>query len=101
MCRQIQTMSCRLAPTVIEAGFPDATAAIWWGMAIPTGTPDAASDALDRAVREPAKNATVLERHTTLGMLVPQETLAHFVAGLKIEAEGWAETIKRGNIKLE
>jgi tripartite-type tricarboxylate transporter receptor subunit TctC len=88
-------------PTVIEAGFPDATAANWWGMAVPSGTPDAAIDALDRAVREAAKNATVLERLTTLGMLVPQETRAQFVAGLKIEAEGWAETIKRGNIKLE
>jgi tripartite-type tricarboxylate transporter receptor subunit TctC len=80
-------MSCRFVPTVIEAGSPDATAAIWWGMAVSSGTPDAAIDAL--------------ERLTTLGMLVPQETRAQFAASLKPEAELWAETIKRGNIKLE
>jgi tripartite-type tricarboxylate transporter receptor subunit TctC len=88
-------------PTVIEAGFPDATAANWWGMAVPSRTPDAAIDALEPAVRKAAKDSTVIERLTTLGMLVPQETRTQFVANLKIEAEGWVETIKRGNIKLE
>jgi tripartite-type tricarboxylate transporter receptor subunit TctC len=94
-------MSCRLVPTVIEAESPDATAAIWWGMAVSTGTPDAAIDPLDRAAREAAKDLTVIERLTTLGMLVPQDTPAQFVASLKPEAELWAETTNWGNIKLE
>lgn len=90
-----------VVPTVIEAGFPDATAANWWGMAVLSGTPDAAIAPLDRAARQAAKDLTVIERLTTLGMLVPQETRAQFVASLKPEAELWAETIKRGDIKLE
>jgi tripartite-type tricarboxylate transporter receptor subunit TctC len=88
-------------PTVIEAGFPDATAANWWGMAVPRGAPETAVDALDRAVRAAARDPTVIERLTTLGMLVPEETRADFAASLKPESELWAETIRRGNIKLE
>lgn len=88
-------------PTVIEAGFADATAANWWGMAVRTGSPDAAIDALDHAVRAAARDPTFVDRLTALGMLVPQETHEQLVASLKPEAEGWAATIKRGNIKLE
>ena len=88
-------------PTVIESGFPGFTAANWWGMAAPKGTPDAVVEVLREAVAEAQKDPAVIERFTAMGMLVPTATRAEFAASIKAEAELWSRTIAQGNIVLQ
>lgn len=88
-------------PTVIESGFPGFTAANWWGMAVPKGTPDAIVRQLNDAVQEALKQPNVVERLTALGMLIPADDREKFLAGLKTDADLWAQTIARGNITMQ
>ena len=55
------------------------------------------ADAVTDAQRDPA----VVARFAAMGLLMPKETPAQFAAGLKAEAELWAETVRRGKITIE
>jgi tripartite-type tricarboxylate transporter receptor subunit TctC len=88
-------------PTVIESGFAGFTAANWWGMAVPKGTPDAIVQQLNDAVQEALKQPNVVARFTALGMLIPADSREKFLAGLKADAEVWSRTITRGNITMQ
>jgi tripartite-type tricarboxylate transporter receptor subunit TctC len=88
-------------PTVIEAGFPGFTAANWWGMAVPKGTPDAVVRQLNEAVQEALKQPSVIERFAALGMLIPSDPREKFLATLKADADLWQQTIARGNITMQ
>ena len=88
-------------PTVIESGFAGFTAANWWGMAAPKGTPEANLRVIEAALAEALQDETVMERFAALGMIVPTETREQFTASLKGEAELWSQTIQRGRITVE
>ena len=87
-------------PTMAEAGFPGFTAAKWWGMAAPAGTPPEILDIVAAAVAEAQKTKIVQDRFFGLGMIVADLDRAGFTASLKTEADFWADTIKRGKISL-
>jgi tripartite-type tricarboxylate transporter receptor subunit TctC len=86
---------------VIESGFPGFTASNWWGMATPSGTPDAIVRRLHQAVAEARDDAVVAERFAALGLLVPRERREQFAASLKPEADLWLEIIQRGKIAIQ
>src|SRR5262245_12605342 len=88
-------------PTVIESGFPGFIAANWWGMAVPSGTPDAIVVLLNQAVAEALGDPAVAEQFAALGLVVPHETRAQFAAELKDEAALWSGIIRRGNITIQ
>ena len=88
-------------PTVIEAGFPALVSSNWWSIAAPKGTPDPILQLLDEALREALGNSAVAEQYAALGVQVPTQTREQFIASLGPEAAGWAEIIRRGNIRLE
>jgi tripartite-type tricarboxylate transporter receptor subunit TctC len=88
-------------PTTIEAGFPKLAILNWWGMAAPKGTPEPVIQALNEAVAEGLHDPAVVERFAALGMLVPTQTRAQFVASLRSEADLWSEVIQRGKIAAE
>jgi tripartite-type tricarboxylate transporter receptor subunit TctC len=87
-------------PTMEEAGFPGFTAANWWGMAAPAGTPPEILDLLAVAVAEAQQTKVVQDRFFALGMVVADLDRAKFTASLKKEAEFWSDTIKRGHISI-
>jgi tripartite-type tricarboxylate transporter receptor subunit TctC len=89
------------AGTLIEAGFPGFVAANWWGMAVPKGTPEPIISTIYAALRESLKDPVVVQRFTTMGILVPHETREQFAAGLASEAKIWSETVKRANVVIE
>jgi tripartite-type tricarboxylate transporter receptor subunit TctC len=89
------------APTTIEAGFPKLAILNWWGMAAPKGTPEPVIQTLNQAVAAALHDPAVVERFAALGMLVPTQTRAQFVASLRSEADLWSEVIQRGKIAAE
>jgi tripartite-type tricarboxylate transporter receptor subunit TctC len=88
-------------PTMIESGLPGFTGANWWGMAVPKGTPEPVIRKLADAVTDAQRDPAVVARFAAMGLLMPKETPAQFAAGLKAEAELWAETVRRGKITIE
>jgi tripartite-type tricarboxylate transporter receptor subunit TctC len=88
-------------PTIIESGFPGFTAANYWGMSAPKGTPASVIRRLHEAVAEALKDETVLKRFAALGIVVPTLTQEQFAVGLKAEAALWSDIIKRGKIEAK
>ncbi len=88
-------------PTLGESGLPGFTGSNWWGMAVPTGTPEPVIAKLREAVQAALKEPNVIERFKTLGLQVPKETPEQFAAGLKAEADLWSETVKKAGVKLQ
>jgi tripartite-type tricarboxylate transporter receptor subunit TctC len=88
-------------PTAMESGVPGYTAANWWGLAAPKGTPPAILDTLYAAVVDALRDGDVRKRFADLGLLPGGEPPAAFAAAMRREAKEWAETIERGKIKME
>lgn len=87
-------------PTMEEAGFPGFTAANWWGLSAPAGTPPEILDLLASAVADAQQTQVVKDRFFALGMVGGGLNRAQFAAELKREADFWADTVKRGNIRI-
>jgi len=88
-------------PTVTEAGFPGLAILNWWAMAAPKQTPESIIRLLGDAVAEALSDPTIAERYAGVGILVPTQTREQFIAGLRSEADHWAEVIQRGRIAIE
>jgi tripartite-type tricarboxylate transporter receptor subunit TctC len=88
-------------PTVIEAGFPGFTAANWWGMAAPKGTPSDLLETLRQALTQALSEPGLVERFTAMGLLQPEETYDGFLTSLKAQADLWSDVILRGKIVIE
>lgn len=89
-------------PTAIEAGVPGYTAANWWGLAAPRGTPAAAIAALHAAARDAVRAPAVTQRLSAIGITPGADaTPEGFAASLREEAAIWSETIRRGHISVE
>ncbi len=87
-------------PTTTELGLPDVVMENWYGVLLPTGTPAAVRDKLEKALFEVVAQPAVKERFASQGM---HGTLggAAFAARLAKEFPYWQATIKKLGIKAE
>jgi tripartite-type tricarboxylate transporter receptor subunit TctC len=88
-------------PTFAEQGIPDFEAAVWWGLMVPAGTPDAAVAGLNRIVNAALGSEEVKNRLQSLGAEPvggPPEQFESFFAA---ERSRWESVIKAAGIKLE
>jgi tripartite-type tricarboxylate transporter receptor subunit TctC len=88
-------------PTFAEAGLPGATAANWWGLVVPAGTPAQATkqvgDALAAVVDSPEMR-TRFEREGAEPLhLGPREFSAHIAA----ETAKWSRVVRDAGIKAQ
>jgi tripartite-type tricarboxylate transporter receptor subunit TctC len=88
-------------PTFAEAGLPGATAATWWGLGVPAGTPAQATkqvgDALAAVVDSPEMR-TRFEREGAEPLhLGPREFSAHIAA----ETAKWTRVVRDAGIKAQ
>jgi tripartite-type tricarboxylate transporter receptor subunit TctC len=88
-------------PTVIESGFAGFTAANWWGMAAPKGTPVEIIHTLRQALHEALGSPAVVDRFRAMGLVASLETREEFVASLHAQAALWSEVIQHGKIAIE
>lgn len=87
--------------TLIEQGFPAATASNWFALAAPRGTPEAITKLVAKAVVEALQDKTVMERFQALGMIIPEQTPAQFAASLVEDARNWEQTIRKAGIIVQ
>lgn len=82
-------------PTVIEAGVTGYEATIWLGLMVPAGTPQAAIEKLNAAVREIVKRPDIVQQWTQQGVIPMSMTAVEFDKFLRTDIVKWAEVVKK------
>lgn len=88
-------------PTAAEAGLPGYTAASWFGLAAPAGTPAEAVNRLNAEVQKALANAEVLETMAKLGLEVAGGSSQQYAAMIRDDLAKWREVVKAAGIKPE
>ncbi|MBI4205931.1 MAG: tripartite tricarboxylate transporter substrate binding protein [Betaproteobacteria bacterium] len=88
-------------PTMIEGGVPNYDVASWFGVMVPSKTPAAAVEKINREVQRILKAPDTQERLTTMGadpmFKAPREANAFFHS----EIAKWAQVVKASGAKAE
>ncbi len=88
-------------PTIAESGVPGYSAAAWYGLFAPAGTPPAIVEKIQKEVAAFLKTPAALERMKSLGAEAvgsDPETFRKFVLS---EMERWGKVVQAANIKLD
>lgn len=88
-------------PTFEEAGIPDGTIHVWFGMMVPSKTPDVIVNRLNTAVNEALTSEELQARFGAEGTLVEPLDPAQFQAFIDQETSAWAEVITATKIQLD
>ncbi len=88
-------------PSVVEAGFPDLVATIWYGMAAPARTPQAVIARLNAAVQAAQVQAETQRAMAQNGAAPFVSDAATHAAFLRSEVARWAEVIRAAKVQVE
>lgn len=87
--------------TFNEAGLKDFTAAAWYGVLAPKGTPRAIVDLLNREIRKALAIPEVVERFSSQALEITPGSPEDFKREIAAETERWKVVIKQTGFKLE
>lgn len=88
-------------PTVAEAGTPEATANVWFGLLAPAGTPAAVVARLNTNVLAVMKSPDVVEGFDKSGAEATTSSPEEFARMIRSDVATWAKVIKQRGIKGE
>jgi tripartite-type tricarboxylate transporter receptor subunit TctC len=89
-------------PTVAEsAGIKDFAVVFWQGMVVPSGTPRAIIEKLEKAIAKVAADPDMIERFKPQGVEIRASSQAEFRDFMDKEEVRWVRLIKERNIKPE
>ena len=86
-------------PTVSEAGLPGFEVSVWWGLMVPSATPQPLVARLNAELQKVLAEPNVQTRLAELGVDITPGTPAQFTEFMHAETTRWAGVIKAGNIK--
>ena len=87
--------------TFSEAGLKDFTAAAWYGVLAPRGTPRAIVDLLNRELAKALSSPEIVERFAAQALEITPGSPADFRREIAHETERWKHVIKETGFKLE
>ena len=87
-------------PTMAEAGLPGAENTSWGAVLVPAGTPEAAVERLNAALREAVGVPAVRERMAQAGADAAASSPAELAALMRREAERWGKVVKDAGISV-
>ena len=87
------------APTMIEAGVPGYVMDIWFGVAVPAGTPMAAVAALNREVNRIIALPEVKTRLGNLGLDIVGGSQESFAKTVAADVAKWSAVVRDAGIK--
>ncbi len=88
-------------PTFAELGFPNLTAAFWFGMFAPAGTPPAVIDKLNTHLNAALASREIRARLTDDGLTIDGGTPQQLAATIVRDAQVWGPIIKALGIQLD
>ncbi len=87
-------------PTMAEAGLPGAENTSWGAALVPAGTPDAAIERLNAALREAVAVPAVRDRMAQAGADAAASSPAELAALMRREAERWGKVVREARISV-
>jgi tripartite-type tricarboxylate transporter receptor subunit TctC len=87
------------APTMIEAGVPGYVMEIWFGVAVPAGTPPAAVAALNKEINRIIALPEVKDRLGKLGLDVIGGSAESFARTIAADVAKWSAVVRDAGIK--
>jgi len=87
-------------PTMAEIGLPQAEATSWGAVMAPAGTPAAAIERLNAAIRESLAEAGVQQRLAAAGADAVASTPAELAATMRSETEKWGRVVREARITV-
>lgn len=88
-------------PSIVEAGFPNASAQPFTGIVAPRATPRPIVERLEREINAIMKLPDVVERWRSLGLSTVESNSAAFGAMIEADIKRWTAVAKAANIKLD
>lgn len=88
-------------PTVAESGFAGFEAGVWYGVAVPAGTPAAIVNAMNREINQVVRAPDVEPRFSQEGATALAVTPKEFAAYVERELKKWAEAVRVSGAKAD
>lgn len=88
-------------PTFAEQGFPNFSAATWYGLLMPAGTPKDIVGKVNRAANEALKSGPVAQRIRAEGGVVLGGSSDDFKARLVTENRKWSKIVKEAGVHAD
>lgn len=88
-------------PTIAESGVPGFDISVWFGLAVPAGTPRPVIDKMHDAVVKALKDPDVSRELANLGADPVGDTPQEFAARRKAESANWLKVFRDNQITLE
>ena len=88
-------------PTFAEAGLPGATAANWWGIVAPAGTPAEVMKRVGDALASVVDSAELRTRFEREGAEPLHMTPSEFAAHMEAETRKWTRVVRDAHIKAQ
>lgn len=86
-------------PTAKELGYPELEAKVWWGFAVPKGTPDEAVKALNTYVNKALEDKAVQEKLRQMAITVGGGTQEEFETYYKEQVAKWAAVVEKAGLE--
>jgi len=88
-------------PTMIESGFDDFEASVWYGLAFRTGTPPAIVAALNAGLAKVLSQSDIREQLLAVGVTPAHSTPEAFGALIRSDTARWRDVIERAGITAQ
>ncbi|RPI41352.1 MAG: tripartite tricarboxylate transporter substrate binding protein, partial [Betaproteobacteria bacterium] len=87
-------------PTVDEAGLKGYEITLWQGFVVPARTPDAVTNALNKAMVQAVRSADITAAFNKRGMQIAATSTTEFGAFIKREVARWSEIVRRAGARV-
>lgn len=88
-------------PTVAESGLADFEATSWFGLFVPSGTPQSIVDKLNGAIVKALNEPEIRNKIQDIGADPHPETSAEFAAFIQTEAKKWGDVVRASGATME
>ncbi|PLC51602.1 LacI family transcriptional regulator [Pollutimonas subterranea] len=88
-------------PTAKELGYPDLEAKVWWGFAVPKGTPADVVQVLNQNINKALQDKTVQEKLQKMAITVGGGTSEEFATFFRDQVTKWAGVVKKAGLSSD